>query len=74
MAYWNAALFISSLRRPIRSAPGTAWLIVDNLRAHYAVTVGFEVQANRDQIEVHGLPSCAPAHNPDGHPSKDVTH
>ena len=61
----NAALFLIFLRRLIRHARCKVFLIVDNLRVHWAKSVAAWIAANRDRIELFYLPPYAPEHNPD---------
>jgi transposase len=61
----NAFIFLSFLRRLTKSAGRKVFLIVDNLRVHWAKSVTAWVEANRDRIEVFYLPPYAPDHNPD---------
>lgn len=61
----NAILFLSFLRRLIKDAPRKVFLIVDNLRVHWAKSVTAWVEANRDRLELFYLPPYAPEHNPD---------
>ena len=61
----NAALFLIFLRRLIKDARRRVFLIVDNLRVHWAKSVTAWVEANRKRIELFYLPSYAPEHNPD---------
>jgi hypothetical protein len=49
----------------VRSADRKLFLIVDNLRVHWAKRVTTWIEANRDRIEVFYLPPYAPDHNPD---------
>jgi hypothetical protein len=53
------------LRRLIKDAPCKVFLIVDNLRVHWAKSVTTWLAANSEQIEVFYLPPYAPDHNPD---------
>ena len=68
----NAALFISFLRRLIKSGRGKLLLIVDNLRVHHSVKVSQWVQAHREEIELFFLPPYAPEHNPDEYLNNDL--
>jgi transposase len=68
----NAALFISFLRRLIKSGRGKLFLIVDNLRVHHSVKVSQWVQAHREEIELFFLPPYAPEHNPDEYLNNDL--
>ncbi len=68
----NATLFISFLRRLVKSRPGKLFLIVDNLRVHHSVEVSQWVQAHREEIELFFLPPYAPEHNPDEYLNNDL--
>ena len=61
----NAALFLNFLRRLIKDARRKVFLIVDNLRVHWAKSVTDWVNANRDRIALLYLPPYAPEYNPD---------
>jgi transposase len=61
----NAFIFLNFLRRLVNDAPCKVFLIVDNLRVHWAKSVTAWVEANRDRIEVFYLPPYAPEYNPD---------
>jgi transposase len=61
----NAFIFLNFLRRLVKDAPGKVFLIVDNLRVHWAKSVTAWLEANRERIEVFYLPPYAPDHNPD---------
>jgi transposase len=61
----NAFIFLNFLRRLIKDAPCKVFLIVDNLRVHWAKSVTTWLAANSEQIEVFYLPPYAPDHNPD---------
>ena len=61
----NAAVFLNFLRRLIKDARRKVFLIVDNLRVHWAKSVTAWVDANRDRIALFYLPPYAPEHNPD---------
>jgi transposase len=61
----NAFIFLTFLRRLIKDAPCKVFLIVDNLRVHWAKTVTAWVAAHSDRIELFYLPAYAPEHNPD---------
>jgi len=61
----NAVLFLTFLRRLIKDARRKVFLIVDNLRVHWARSVTAWLKANRDRIALFYLPPYAPEHNPD---------
>ena len=61
----NVALFLTFLKRLIRSSAGQIFLIVDNLKVHRAHRVAAWVAAHRDRIALFFLPPYAPEHNPD---------
>jgi len=61
----NAFIFLCFLRRLIKSTDRKVFLIVDNLRVHWAKSVTAWVKANQDRIEVFYLPPYAPDRNPD---------
>ena len=61
----NAALFLNFLRRLIKDARRKVFLIVDNLRVHWAKSVTDWVNANHDRIALFYLPPYAPEYNPD---------
>jgi transposase len=58
----NAVLFLNFLRRLIKDARRKVFLIVDNVRVHWAVSVTAWVQANRERIALFYLPPYAPEH------------
>jgi len=61
----NAFIFLNFLRRLVKDTRRKVFLIVDNLRVHWAKSVIACVKANSDRIEVFYLPPYAPDHNPD---------
>jgi transposase len=61
----NTWIFLIFLRRLIKDAPRKVFLIVDNLRVHWAKSVTAWVEAHSDRIELFYLPPYAPDHNPD---------
>lgn len=61
----TAKLFVNFLKRLVKSTPRKAILIVDNLRAHKAVTVKQWLGQHESEIEVHYLPAYSPELNPD---------
>ena len=61
----NAGLFLTFLKRLVRSARGKVFLIVDNLKVHKAGKVEAWVAEHRERIELFFLPAYAPEHNPD---------
>ena len=62
----NAALLIRFMERLVRSMKGRkACLILDNLRVHHSKPVKAWLEAQRDAIAVHHLPSYSPELNPD---------
>jgi transposase len=61
----TAMMFISFLKRLIRSAPRKVILIVDNLRAHKAKAVQGWLEGREGEIEVAYLPPYSPELNPD---------
>ena len=57
----NAALLIRFMERLVRSMQGRkACLILDNLRVHHSKPVKAWLEAHRDAIAVHHLPSYSP--------------
>jgi transposase len=61
----NTLIFLIFLRRLVKDAPCKVFLIVDNLRVHWAKSVTAWVEAHSDRIELFYLPPYAPDHNPD---------
>jgi transposase len=61
----NVGLFLTFLKRLIRSSARKIFLIVDNLKVHRAHRVAAWVAAHRDRIALFFLPPYAPEHNPD---------
>jgi len=61
----RAKLFVTFLRRLVKSTPRKVILIIDNLRAHKAVTVKQWLQQHQSEIEVYYLPAYSPELNPD---------
>jgi transposase len=61
----TAILFLTFLKRLVKSGTRKVFLIVDNLRAHKAKLVGKWVEENGTQIELHYLPTYSPELNPD---------
>jgi transposase len=68
----NADRFIVFLRRLIKDAGQTVFLIVDNLKVHHAKLVKDWVAAHRHEIELFYLPADAPDHNPDEYLNNDL--
>ena len=68
----NTAIFLTFLRRLIKGADHTLFLIVDNLRAHRAKAVTAWVVGNGGRIELFYLPPYAPERNPDEYLNNDV--
>jgi hypothetical protein len=65
MVYDGALNTLIFLRRRIKDAPRKMFLIVDNLRVHWAKSVTAWVAAHSDRIALFYLPPDAPDHNPD---------
>ena len=61
----TARLFVSFLKRLIRSSTKKVFLIVDRLPAHRAKSVTAFVEKNKSHIELFFLPPYAPEVNPD---------
>jgi transposase len=68
----NAAIFLMFLRRLIRDADRTLFVIVDNLRVHQAKVAMVWVTKNADRIELFYLPPYAPECNPGDYVNNDV--
>jgi transposase len=61
----TARLFITFLRRLIKSSKRKVFLIVDRLPAHRAKSVTAFIEENRRKLELFFLPPYAPEVNPD---------
>jgi transposase len=61
----NVRLFLTFLKRLIRSSARKICLIVDNLKVHRAHRIATWVAAHSDRIALFFLPPYAPEHNPD---------
>ena len=68
----DTAICLTFLRRLIRKAPRTVFLIVDNLKVHHAQAVTRWVREHRDRLELFYLPSYAPEHNPEEFLNNDL--
>jgi DDE superfamily endonuclease len=68
----NAGLFLTFLKRLVRSADRKVFLIVDHLKVHHATMITAWVAAHQDQLELVFLPAYAPEHNPDELLNNDV--
>ena len=67
----NAERFIEFLERLIAGAMSKVFLIVDNLRVHYAKLVQTWLEPRLAQIELFYLPPYAPEFNPDEYLNHD---
>jgi transposase len=61
----TAKIFITFLKRLVKSSKRKVFLIVDNLRAHKAKLVRKWIEENGTRIEVYYLPAYSPELNPD---------
>ena len=68
----NAERFIIFLRRLVRAVKRKVYLILDNLRVHHSYLVRDWVEARKEQIELHYLPSYSPDLNPDEYLNCDL--
>jgi transposase len=68
----KAPIFLNFLRRLVREAARTLFVIVDNLPVHRAHRVTAWVHDHADRIELCYLPSYAPEHNPDEFLNNDL--
>src|SRR5919199_26097 len=60
----NASVFLTFLKRLLRSAERKVFLIVDHLKVHHATLITAWVADHQDQLELVFLPAYAPEHNP----------
>jgi hypothetical protein len=68
----NVAIFIDFLKRLVKDAKQKVFLIVDNLRVHYAKAVMEWLGQHKDEIEIFYPPAYAPEHNPDEYLNTDL--
>lgn len=68
----NARVLIKFMRRLIKDAKRTVFLILDNLRVHHAKLVKAWLDRHEDEIEVFYLPSYSPELNPDEYLNCDL--
>ena len=69
---FDTTIFLNFLRRLVREAARTLFVIVDNLPVHRARRVTAWVQDHADRIELFYLPPYAPEHNPDEFLNNDL--
>ena len=60
----NAAVFLTFLAKLVQGSTRKIVLIADRLRAHRKAEVEAWVEANRERIEIHYLPTYSPEMNP----------
>lgn len=60
----TARVLIKFMKRLIKDAEKTVFLILDNLRVHHAKLVKAWLERHEDEIEVFYLPSYSPELNP----------
>ena len=68
----TARVLIRFMRRLIKDAKRTIFLILDNLRVHHAKLVKAWLERHEDEIEVFYLPSYSPELNPDEYLNCDL--
>lgn len=68
----NADLLIKFMKRLIAGAKRKIVLILDNLKVHHCGKIKEWVEANKNFIEVHYLPSYSPDLNPDEYLNNDL--
>jgi transposase len=68
----NAGLFLTFLKRLVRSADRKVFLIVDHLKVHHATRITAWIADHQDRLELFFLPAYAPEHNPDEFLNNDV--
>jgi transposase len=68
----TARVLIKFMRRLIKDAKRTVFLILDNLRVHHAKLVKAWLERHEDEIEVFYLPSYSPELNPDEYLNCDL--
>lgn len=68
----NTNILIDLLRWLIKGASKKLFLILDNLRVHYAKPVKARLAEHADTIEVFYLPSYSPELNPDEMTDADI--
>ena len=68
----NASLLIRFLKRLTRCVNRKVILILDNLRVHHSRILKAWLDANKDLIEIHYLPSYSPDLNPDEFMNSDL--
>lgn len=68
----NAGLFLTFLKRLVRSADRKVFLVVDHLKVHHATRVAAWVADHQEQLELFFLPAYAPDHNPDEFLNNDI--
>jgi transposase len=68
----TARVLIRFMRRLIKDAKRTVFLILDNLRVHHAKLVEAWLERHEDDIEVFYLPSYSPELNPDEYLNCDL--
>lgn len=69
---FNSDVFIKFLEQLIKDAKKKIYLIVDNLRVHHSSPVKEWLEANKEKIKLHFLPSYSPEHNPDEYLNGDL--
>ena len=70
----NAGRLIDFMRRLVKDTNRKVFLILDNLRVHYAKKVRAWLKKHKEEIEVFYLPPYAPEYNPDELLNSDLKH
>lgn len=70
----TARVLIKFMRRLIKDAKRTVFLILDNLRVHHAKLVKAWLARHEDEIEVFYVPSYSPELNPDEYLNCDLKY
>ena len=68
----NGELFFEFVKRLVKKSMVKVFLIIDNLRTHTSKKLKEWVHENKENIELHYLPSYSPDLNPDEHLNTDV--
>jgi transposase len=68
----DADKLIDFMGRLVKDSPKKVFLILDNLRVHYAKKVRAWLDEHKRDIEVFYLPPYAPEYNPDEYLNSDV--
>jgi len=70
----NSDIFIEFMQSLIKATERKVYLILDNLRVHHSKPVKEWVEANKEKIVLHFLPSYSPELNPDEKLNADLKY